>query len=80
MQTDMPAVPACVVLKHVAIVHFDTHQIAKQGMNRYYLGKDAPFNNTLPWIRQRWAEMFRAYERDSEQLQRRWPCWGLWDE
>lgn len=77
MQTEWPDQPGCVILKNVAIVHQDSHQIRTTGADKYYIGKEQEEFNIKFWLREN-ADAMRSKLR-LEEAKQRWEnmCWGV---
>ncbi len=81
MAATWPAQPACVLLKHVAILHYDTHQIRKQGYDKYYTTrKFAEANNTLGFIERFRNDLIPPALLEAGMAPWRNLCWGVHSE
>lgn len=89
LRKHMPRMPACVILRHVSVVHLDTHAIRRQGHDRLYIAQGrkkgaaaSNANNTLSWIMKHpsMRELLQNESWGHPSRSKPLQCWGAEEE
>ena len=72
---------ASIILKHVAILHYDTHQIHMQGNDKYYTDRRfMAANNSFAFIERFRGELIPPALLEAGTAPWRDMCWGLYSD
>jgi hypothetical protein len=64
--------PPCIMLRHVSVVHMDTHMIRRQGYDKYYFSDKTNVNN---FIQKHFRSVHTAHVRNFTKV-----CFGVLHE